>query len=243
MPIKRCKLPGGGRGYQWGNRGKCYADRAGAEAQARAAYSAGYREEKVDLPSMLKEFTQSSSPTSGITHYGGEPKKKKKKLTSLIDLVPHPVLKAQVDDAAHEASTSPFNLKTPPSREQQHAGNYPKGHLTISGVDISIENPQYSARRGKDWVQEMTAHYGYILGTVGADGDHVDCFVRAGTDDGYQGPVFVVNQNNEAGLWDEHKVMIGWTSKDQAQRAYENTTGLHDILYPVQLLDRSRVIK
>lgn len=48
MPIKSCRLPDGGSGFQWGNHGKCYADRAGAERQAAAAHAAGFHE-KVSL--------------------------------------------------------------------------------------------------------------------------------------------------------------------------------------------------
>jgi len=37
MPIKRVR-----GGYKWGERGKVYKTRAGAERQARAAYASGY---------------------------------------------------------------------------------------------------------------------------------------------------------------------------------------------------------
>ena len=43
MPIHACTLPGGGSGYQWGQHGKCYESRAGAERQAEAAHANGYR--------------------------------------------------------------------------------------------------------------------------------------------------------------------------------------------------------
>jgi hypothetical protein len=38
MPIK--KVPGG---FKWGNHGKTYASRVGAEKQAAAAYASGYK--------------------------------------------------------------------------------------------------------------------------------------------------------------------------------------------------------
>ena len=174
---------------------------------------------------LSKEFAQASSATTGLTAYSLRDKpqpKKKKQLTSRVPLLLYPVNKAQIDEAAHGAATSPFNLKRPPTSAQMDAGNYPKGHLRISGIDISIENPQFSARHGRDWTQEMTAHYGYIRGATGADGDHVDVFVRAGTDDSYTGPVFVINQVDPEGNWDEHKVLIGWATQSAATRAYEN---------------------
>lgn len=48
MPIKSCKLPDGGSGYQWGS-GKCYASRADAEKQAEAAYANGYAGDAIAL--------------------------------------------------------------------------------------------------------------------------------------------------------------------------------------------------
>ena len=42
MPIKECTLPEGGKGWQWGDRGKCYASREDAEKQAEAARANGY---------------------------------------------------------------------------------------------------------------------------------------------------------------------------------------------------------
>ena len=41
MPIKKVK-----GGYKWGNKGKVYPSRKGAERQARAAYSSGYKKKK-----------------------------------------------------------------------------------------------------------------------------------------------------------------------------------------------------
>tara|TARA_Y100001951_G_C11134185_1_gene179893 strand:+ start:165 stop:290 length:126 start_codon:yes stop_codon:yes gene_type:complete len=41
MPIKKVK-----GGYKWGDRGKVYKSRAGAERQARAAYASGYKKKK-----------------------------------------------------------------------------------------------------------------------------------------------------------------------------------------------------
>ncbi len=49
MPIQKCKLPDGGDGWQWGNSGKCYADRADAEKQAAAAHANGYTGDEEEL--------------------------------------------------------------------------------------------------------------------------------------------------------------------------------------------------
>lgn len=133
------------------------------------------------------------------------------------------VTKGVIDDAAHDAATSPYNASRAPTRLQAHAGNYKKGHLDIAGLRITIENPAGSHRR-PEW-PALASHYGYIRNTTGADGDHVDVFVRPGIDPEYQGPVFVVDQLTQAGDFDEHKVMLGWPTAEAAEAAYlENFT-------------------
>lgn len=134
-----------------------------------------------------------------------------------------------VDAAAHEAATSPHNDRPEPTQAQKEAGNYKVGRLALGGLDISVENPQGSERKGVDrggkpWSVEMKQHYGYIRGTVGRDKDHVDVFVKPGTtempDDA---PVFVVDQNDpQTGKFDEHKVMLGFGSVKQAEMAYRS---------------------
>ncbi len=133
-----------------------------------------------------------------------------------------------VDAGAHEAATSPENGRTPPSPEQQKAGNYKVGPVRVGGLAVSIENPAGSTRCGKSrdgrsWSTEMKSHYGYILGTKGKDKDHVDCFIKVGTprEMPANAPVFVVDQVKPGNRhFDEHKVMIGWPTKAQAKRAY-----------------------
>lgn len=110
-----------------------------------------------------------------------------------------------------------------PTEAQKAAGNYAKGHVKALGFDITIENPRGAMRRGvggngKPWSVRMPAHYGYIKRTEGADGDHVDV---------YLGPhlkspnVFVVDQvDAETGKFDEHKVMLGFATYQQARNAY-----------------------
>lgn len=111
---------------------------------------------------------------------------------------------------------------TEPTEAQKAAGNYKKGHLKIDGYDISIENPKGSMRRGTDadgneWEQEMHNTYGYIRGTEGVDGDHIDVFL---SDDPTSGDVFVVDQVNKDGSFDEHKVMYGFPDIESARKAY-----------------------
>jgi len=128
-----------------------------------------------------------------------------------------------VDDAAHTAATSPSNDVPEPSEAQKEAGNYLKGHTRIAGLDISIENPQGSKRR-EEW-PTLQSHYGYIRRTEGGDGEQIDVFVKPGTAQDYSGPVYVVDQVDQDGKFDEHKVMLGFDSEDSARAGYlENFT-------------------
>ncbi len=111
---------------------------------------------------------------------------------------------------------------TKPTEAQKEAGNYKKGHVKIDGYDVTIENPKGSVRRGTDasgkqWEQEMQNTYGYIRGTEGVDGDHIDVFF---SEDPSQGDVFVVDQVNKDGSFDEHKVMYGFPDIESARKAY-----------------------
>lgn len=134
------------------------------------------------------------------------------------------LIKRVVDSTIYsQAATYPYNGKKQPTDKHKKAGNYPKGHITVSGIPISIENPAYSKRR-PEW-PELKSHYGYIKRTLGADGDQVDVFVKVGTDDTFYGPIFIVNQHKaststEQGAFDEHKVMIGWTNAREAKQGY-----------------------
>ena len=123
-----------------------------------------------------------------------------------------------------------------PTEAQKEAGNYKKGHVKIDGYDVTIENPKGSVRSGKDadgneWSVTMNNDYGYIRGTEGVDGDHIDVFL---SDNPETGDVFVIDQVNPDGTFDEHKVMYGFKSALAAKRAYmanysKGWTGLGNI--------------
>lgn len=110
-----------------------------------------------------------------------------------------------------------------PSDAQRKAGNYRKGRFKLHGLDITLETPRGAIRRGTDragnaWRVEMPHHYGYIRQTESeADGDHVDVFVGPDPDSEL---VFVIDQQGRGGRFDEHKVMLGFTSEQQARAAY-----------------------
>ena len=113
-------------------------------------------------------------------------------------------------------------VDTNPTEAQKEAGNYKKGHIKVDGLDITIEQPKGSIRRGTDangkqWESEMHNTYGYIRGTESVDGDHIDIFL---SDNPTEGNVFVVDQINKDGSFDEHKVMYGFSDMESARQAY-----------------------
>lgn len=151
--------------------------------------------------------------------------------TTPIEKTPTPSVEPaqyQIDTAAQSAATSSSNDIPEPTDSQKDAGNYKKGHAKVSGLDISIENPAGSVRRSRaddpnKWENTMNSHYGYIKGVPARapDKEHVDVYVKPGTADDFSGDVYVVNQNNPStGKFDEPKVMIGFASQDEAEKAY-----------------------
>lgn len=132
-------------------------------------------------------------------------------------------IKPATVQSAVEAASAQVN--TEPTPAQAEAGNYKKGHVTIGEFDITIENPAGSLRKGvdadgKEWSTQMANTYGYIKGTEGVDGDHIDVFLHENMDEWNGRKVFVVDQTNTDGSFDEHKVMLGFNDKDEAMTAY-----------------------
>lgn len=127
---------------------------------------------------------------------------------------------AAIDQAAH-ASAFGFG-KQRPSDATCNAGNYKVGRVQWQGLTLCIEQPQGSVREkcskttGRKWRNVMGAHYGYLQGTKGADGDAVDCFIGAQVD---SGTVYVINQGFQ-GRFDEHKAMLCFGSEEAARAAY-----------------------
>ena len=127
-------------------------------------------------------------------------------------------LSAQIEAASAKVNTEP-------TEAQKEAGNYKKGHVQVGTFDITIEQPQGSVRKGTDangkqWESKMNNTYGYIRGAVGVDGDHIDVFLSNDID-GWNGrKVFVVDQYNPDGSFDEHKVMLGFNDQDEAKGDY-----------------------
>ena len=132
---------------------------------------------------------------------------------------------SDLDNAAHAAATSIQNDLPEPTPAQIEAGNYKKGHIKVHGLDIAVENPRGSERRGtdpdgKEWAHKMSDHYGYIKKTTGADNEHIDTYVGRNPE---SEQIFVVDQiDQKTGGFDEHKVMMGFNSQEDAVQAYSS---------------------
>lgn len=130
-----------------------------------------------------------------------------------------------IDRAAHAAATSIQNDLPEPSQAQIEAGNYKKGHIKVHGLDITVENPRGSERRGtdpdgKEWAHTMSDHYGYIKRTTGADNENIDTYVGNSPE---SEQVYIVDQiDQKTGGFDEHKVMMGFNSQEDAIQAYSS---------------------
>lgn len=117
------------------------------------------------------------------------------------------------------------DVNTEPTEAQKEAGNYKKGHVQVGAFDITIEQPEGSIRRstdanGKQWESKMHNTYGYFRGTEGVDGDHIDVFLSNDMDGWNGAQVFVVDQYNPDGTFDEHKVMLGFNDASDAKNNY-----------------------
>lgn len=132
-------------------------------------------------------------------------------------------LLAQINNAAHTGAFG-HNPRSEPTLAQLAAGNYKKGVVMVKGLSIAIENPAYTYRKGMDktgqqWMCLMQAHYGYIQGHKGNDGDDMDVFIGVAPEND---TVYIVNQKTADGYFDEHKIMLGFLSQQQAVDTYQH---------------------
>lgn len=132
---------------------------------------------------------------------------------------------------------SPIDVQTPedldvaavhvneePTEAQKESGTYKKGHIQLQGLDITIENPAGSTRRGTaddgtTWETTLPAAYGYVKRSTGNDGDQVDVYIG---DNPASQRVFVVDQYDpKTGKFDEHKAVLGVNSAAEATAIYD----------------------
>lgn len=136
------------------------------------------------------------------------------------------VSKAQEDEFSQRLSQAKKDTNTKPTEAEIKAGNYKKGHVRFGGYEYVIENPRGSFRcgvdaNGKKWKTKMNNTYGYFLGTLGRDKDHIDVFINDDVDlDSFNGKIYVIDQVNKDKTFDEHKVMYGFRNKAEAKKAY-----------------------
>ena len=184
-------------------------------------------EHQSDVPDLLPTQENNVSSADKVTQssqtketkedkFSPTPRKDGESITDYAERV------AEEHQAQRTRKEEEAKVDTNPTEAQKEAGNYKKGHIKVDGLDITIEQPKGSIRRGTDangkqWESEMHNTYGYIRGTESADGDHIDIFL---SDNPTEGKVFVVDQVNKDGSFDEHKVMYGFSDMESARQAY-----------------------
>ena len=184
-------------------------------------------EHQSDVPDLLPTQENNVSSDSKVTQssqtketkedkFSPTPRKDGESITDYAERV------AEEHQAQRTRKEEEAKVDTNPTDAQKEAGNYKKGHIKVDGLNITIEQPKGSIRRGTDangkqWESEMHNTYGYIRGTESVDGDHIDIFL---SDNPTEGNVFVVDQVNKDGSFDEHKVMYGFSDMESARQAY-----------------------
>ena len=223
----------------------------------RQQHEAEYKQYESEFPSKMQKLKEQNLGTNG----------KEKDLMRIYDLlgykdsygqvikeISRPLATEDIDRVIGVGEKFSLRLQDAinetdpePTEAQKKSGNYKKGHVKFGGYDYTIENPKGSYRsgvdeNGKEWKQKMNDTYGYIRGKFGKDGDHLDMFINDKVDlDNWNGDVYVVDQVNQDGTFDEHKVMYGYDSLDEAKKAYlsnykKGWTGLGNIT-PVSKAD------
>ena len=110
------------------------------------------------------------------------------------------------------------------------------GHILFNGLDISIEIPAGGERTGTNkktgekWSHHISDSYGYIKGTHSPDGEHLDCYLRKNPNKNCK--VYVVHQMTVDGTkFDEDKVMLGYSSKSEAIKAFKDFTFKPSVMF------------
>lgn len=83
-------------------------------------------------------------------------------------------------------------------------------------ITIEVKAGRYRIKRNRD-PHLMPADYGEIEGTKGADKDPIDVFVGVFPE---SEEIFIINKRNDDGTFDEHKVMLGFYNRKDAEEHY-----------------------
>lgn len=97
---------------------------------------------------------------------------------------------------------------------------YDRALREVHGLDVVVETARGAQRTGYGWAVSMPSDYGYLLGTSSAEGprEQMDAFVGEHPESEL---VFVVDQvDPDTKLFDEHKVFLGFQSRDDALDCY-----------------------
>ena len=199
----------------------------------KAVVSKMLGEEKT--PQWLLTAYEKKNASGGSSDIGPEPQRGKQNGTAplqdksstdkVTESSPSPQENGPKNSTQSAVESASAEVETSPTEAQKKAGNYKMGHVKVGAFDITIENPKGSERSGTDangkkWSVKMNNTYGYIRGTEGVDGDHIDVFLAEDMDKWDGKYVFVVDQYNPDGTFDEHKVMLGFNSMEEARSAY-----------------------
>lgn len=199
----------------------------------KAVVSKMLGEEKT--PQWLLTAYEKKNASGGSSDIGPEPQRGKQNGTAPLqdksstdkdtESSPSPQENGPKNSPQAAVKSASAEVETSPTEAQKKAGNYKMGHVKVGAFDVTIENPKGSERSGTDangkkWSVKMNNTYGYIRGTEGVDGDHIDVFLAEDMDKWDGKYVFVVDQYNPDGTFDEHKVMLGFNSTEEARSAY-----------------------
>lgn len=99
------------------------------------------------------------------------------------------------------------------------------GRMTFQGMNISIETAKgqtrkwYDPHHGRHGETTMLYDYGYIRGTLGTDGDHVDVYIGPNEN---ASAVYIISQLKAPDFktFDEQKCMLGFDDDTTARAAY-----------------------
>jgi hypothetical protein len=117
-----------------------------------------------------------------------------------------------------------------------------RGHLDFQGLNIAIEQRVGDARsgvsaEGKHWRTVMKNIYGYVVGSKGSDDEGVDIFVGP---DKEAPNVYVVQQVDDDGNYDEDKCIVGVSSKEEAKKLYLSNYDTPKYLGPIKTVPMER---
>lgn len=106
-------------------------------------------------------------------------------------------------------------LDTVRDRLEKRADDQVKDQKDYHGIKIDVEWPKGSIRSydGDDtYVTHMKCDYGYARDVDGADGDCLDIYLGEADSD----TVYIIEQVKDDGSYDEDKIMLGFSSEDEA---------------------------